>query len=218
MKTYTFKDRDTRYLLLTGWKAISLLILVTFDSNWWHFITADLPMNLQARLYLWSSCGSWVMLQIVLKWKFFIKRPLSHQLPYIKLLFKLHPLHYTDVQNIQYNNRLNYDTKHQKSIFSGWTTTGGMSNLKAKIVDETMLTLKMISQATQRSIKIKTKYRFWKGHLFIFFQSKRTLRWKWYGASEEDSLLGAQYWFVWPIRYLNHFLTAIRYILLCFNT
>ncbi len=62
-------------------KSNLLLILVTFDSNWWHFITADLPMNLQARLYLCSSRSSWVMLQIVLKWKFFIKRPISHQLP-----------------------------------------------------------------------------------------------------------------------------------------
>ena len=39
-----------------------LLILVIFDSNWWHFITADLAMNLQAWLHLCSSCGSWVML------------------------------------------------------------------------------------------------------------------------------------------------------------
>ncbi len=37
-------------------------------------------MNLQVWLYLCSSCGSWVMLQIVLKRKFFIKRPLFHQL------------------------------------------------------------------------------------------------------------------------------------------
>ncbi len=73
-----------------------LLIFVPFDSTWWHFITADLPMNLQVRLYLCSSCSSWVMLQIVLKRKFFIKRLPSHQLPYIKLLFKLHALYYTD--------------------------------------------------------------------------------------------------------------------------
>ena len=57
-------------------------ILVTFDSNWWHFITADMPMNLQAQLHLCSSCGSWVMLQIVSKWKFFLKRSLSQELPY----------------------------------------------------------------------------------------------------------------------------------------
>ncbi len=39
------------------------------------------------------------MLQIVLKRKFFIKWPLSHQLPYIKLFFKkMHALYYTDVQ------------------------------------------------------------------------------------------------------------------------
>ncbi len=88
-------------------------------------------MNLQARLYLCSSCGSWVMLQIVLKRKFFIKRPLPHQLPYIKLLFKMHALYYTDVQNIQYNNRLNHYTKQRKSIFSFLTTIRGMSCLKA---------------------------------------------------------------------------------------
>ncbi len=58
-------------------------------------------MNLQARLYLCSSFGFWVMLQMVLKRKFFLKRPVSHQLPYIKLLFKMHALYYTDVQNIQ---------------------------------------------------------------------------------------------------------------------
>ncbi len=71
---YRIKDADTRCLLLTGRKAL-LLILVTFDSTWWHFITVDLPMNLQTRLYLCNSCGSWVMLQIVLKRKFFIQRP-----------------------------------------------------------------------------------------------------------------------------------------------
>ncbi len=48
-------------LLLTG-RSDLLLKLVTFDSTWWYFITADLPMNLQARLYLCSSCVSWVML------------------------------------------------------------------------------------------------------------------------------------------------------------
>ncbi len=57
-------------------------------------------MNLQAQLYLCSYYGSWAMLQIVLKRKFLIKRPLSHQLPYIKLLFKMNTLYYTDVQNI----------------------------------------------------------------------------------------------------------------------
>ncbi len=93
-----FKARDTRCLLLTGRKVITLVI---FDSDWWHFITAHLPMNLQARLYLCSSFSFWVMLQIVLKRKFFIKGPLSHQLPYIKLLFNMHAFYYTDVQNIQ---------------------------------------------------------------------------------------------------------------------
>ena len=58
-----------------GRKKNFMLILVTFDSNWWHFIT--LPMNLHARLYFCRSRGSWVMLQIVLNRKFF-KRPLSH--------------------------------------------------------------------------------------------------------------------------------------------
>ncbi len=42
----------------------------------------------------------------------------------------MHTLYYTDVQNIQQNNRLNRYTKQQKSIFSAWTTTGGMSCLK----------------------------------------------------------------------------------------
>ncbi len=39
----------------------------------------------------YSSCtyGSWVMFQIVLKWKFFIKW-LSQEPPYIKLLFKIY--------------------------------------------------------------------------------------------------------------------------------
>ncbi len=115
---------------VANWSKSDLLItLVTFDSTWWHFITADLPMNLQARLCLCSSCGSWVMLQIVLKRKFFIKRLPSHQLPYIKLLFKLHALYYTDVQYIQQNNRLNHYTKRRKSIFSGWTTIGGIIHL-----------------------------------------------------------------------------------------
>ncbi len=40
------------------------------------------------------------MLQIVSKWKFFIKQPLSEELPYIKLLFKIYAWYYTDVQNI----------------------------------------------------------------------------------------------------------------------
>ncbi len=110
-------------------KSDLLLILVTFDSTWWHVITADLPMNLQARLYLCSSCGSWVMLQIVLKRQFFIKRPLSHQLlscflkctNCITLMFKTYN-----------NNRLNHYTKRRQSIFSGWTTIGGMSYLKHK--------------------------------------------------------------------------------------
>ncbi len=70
------------------------------------------------------------MLQIVLKRKFFIKRPLSHQLLYIKLLFKMHALYKTDVQNIQLNNRLNHYKKQRKSIFSALTTIGGMSCLK----------------------------------------------------------------------------------------
>ena len=39
---------------------------------------------------LCNSCGSWVLLQIdVSKRKFFRKRPLSQELPYIKLLFKI---------------------------------------------------------------------------------------------------------------------------------
>ncbi len=42
--------------------------------------------------------------------KVFHKTTLSHQLPYIKLLFKLHALYYTDVQNIQWNNRLNHQS------------------------------------------------------------------------------------------------------------
>ncbi len=37
------------------------------------------------------------MLQIVSKQKFFIKRPLSQELPYIKLLFKMYALYYSDV-------------------------------------------------------------------------------------------------------------------------
>ncbi len=82
--------------------------------------------------YLCSYCGTWVMLQIVLKRNIFIKRSLSHQLPYIKLLVKLHALYYTDVQNIQQNNRLNHYTKRRKSIFSGWTTIGGMFRLKTQ--------------------------------------------------------------------------------------
>ncbi len=39
------------------------------------------------------------MLQIVSKQKFFTKRPLSQDVPYIKLLFKkMYVLHCTDVQ------------------------------------------------------------------------------------------------------------------------
>ncbi len=42
--------------------------LIQFDNNfWWYFITPDLPLEPQAQLYLYSSCGSWVMLQIATK-------------------------------------------------------------------------------------------------------------------------------------------------------
>ena len=36
---------------------IITLILITFDSNWWYFTTADLPMNSQAQLNLCTFCS-----------------------------------------------------------------------------------------------------------------------------------------------------------------
>ena len=58
-------------------------------------------MNPQAQLNFCSFCCSCVMLQFVLKQKFFIKRPVSQELPYIKLLFKMYALYYTDVRKHQ---------------------------------------------------------------------------------------------------------------------
>ena len=55
-------------------------------------------MNPQAQLYIYSSCGSWVMLQVVMKQKFFIKQPLSQKLPYIQL--EIYTFYYNDVWNI----------------------------------------------------------------------------------------------------------------------
>ncbi len=46
-------------------------------ASLWYFITADLLRNPQAQLYLSCFCGSRVMLQIVSKWQFFIKWPVS---------------------------------------------------------------------------------------------------------------------------------------------
>ena len=44
-------------------------------------------------------CGSWVMLPIVLKRKFFIKQPLSQDVPYITLFLKMNTcVVNTDVQ------------------------------------------------------------------------------------------------------------------------
>ena len=57
-------------------------------------------MNKQAQLYPCNFRGSWVMLQILSKRKFFIKRPLPCELPYMKSLLKIHALYYTDVYNI----------------------------------------------------------------------------------------------------------------------
>ncbi len=54
------------------------LICITFDSNWWYFITADLLMNPQAHLHLCSFCGFRVMLQIMSNRKSFIKWPLMN--------------------------------------------------------------------------------------------------------------------------------------------
>ncbi len=42
----------------------------------------------------------------------------------------MHGLYYTDVQNMQQNNRLNHYTKQQKSIFLALTTIGGITRLK----------------------------------------------------------------------------------------
>ena len=56
------------------------LKLITFDTHWWYFITR------YPQVYLCSSCGSWVMLPMVSKRKFFIKRPLSQELPYSELM------------------------------------------------------------------------------------------------------------------------------------
>ena len=74
------------------------LILITFDFNWWHLITVDMPMNPQAQLNLCSSCGSWVLLQIVFKRKFFIKRSSSQSITiYQAAVLKIYALYYTDV-------------------------------------------------------------------------------------------------------------------------
>ena len=56
-------------------------------------------MNPQVQLYLCSACGLWVVLQIVLKQKFFIKikLPLSEELPYIKLFLRCMHGIYNDI-------------------------------------------------------------------------------------------------------------------------
>ena len=119
------------------------------------FITADLLMNLQARLYFCSYCGSWVMLQIVLKRKFCIKRPLSHQLPYLKLLFKMHTLYYTDVQNtIKYSIKSLY--KKKKKSFRPERPLGVYPALTSQHSKRIMTLAK---QWTSRIYKFLIKYR-----------------------------------------------------------
>ena len=46
------------------------------------------PMNPQVQLNPCIILFSWILLQIVSKWKSFIKRPIKQELPYIKLLYK----------------------------------------------------------------------------------------------------------------------------------
>ncbi len=85
----SLREGQRRKLLLTGWNKNFCYMLITFDcNNWWYFITTDLLMNTQAQLNLCRSCCSWEMLQIVSERNFFIKWPLSLELPYIKLHFK----------------------------------------------------------------------------------------------------------------------------------
>ena len=68
-----------------------LIILITFGRHLVYLITADLLMNIQAQMNHCRSCGSWVLLlQIVSKWKSFIKQHLSQELSYIKLIFKMY--------------------------------------------------------------------------------------------------------------------------------
>ena len=63
------------------------------------FYLADEPT--QAQMYLRSSSDNWVMLHMmVLKRKFFMKRPLSQELLNIKLLLKMYVMHYTDLKHI----------------------------------------------------------------------------------------------------------------------
>ncbi len=73
-------------------------------------------MNPQAKLNLCSSCGSYVMLHVVPKRKFFKELPLSQELSYIKMLFKMHALHDADVHNILYNNRLKNNENRSKEL------------------------------------------------------------------------------------------------------
>ena len=60
------------------------LTLKAIDDIFYYSI--DLLMNPQAQLNLRSSCGSWVMMQIVSKSKSLIKRQISQQVSFIKLL------------------------------------------------------------------------------------------------------------------------------------
>ena len=56
----------------------------------------DLSMK---QLSFCMSCGSWVILQIVLKQNFFKQRQ-TQKILYMKLLLKMYVLYYTDVENI----------------------------------------------------------------------------------------------------------------------
>ena len=80
--------------MLIGRKVISHEYLQLLSATDDTFIKADLPMNSQAQFELCSFCGSWVMLQIVSKQKFFLEMTLSQDVPYIKLLFEMHMVRY----------------------------------------------------------------------------------------------------------------------------
>ena len=112
--SHNFKDGQRWKLLSTQFSEMNfLLILTTFDSKWWYFITADLPMNLQARLCLFSSCGSWVMLQNSVEKKVLHKA--THYLNTYHILSCF--LKCTHCITLM----LNHYTKQQKSIFWGQT-------------------------------------------------------------------------------------------------
>ena len=120
IKAFFFSKRDINVesRILRGGTGVSCCQLgktINTYKFWqqWYFITADLPMNPCTGtiiVSLYFSCDFLVMFQIVSKRKFFTKQHPSQKLPYtIKLLFKLHKLYFTDVQNILKN--ISYSTK-----------------------------------------------------------------------------------------------------------